>query len=141
MTEMTVLMDGCCSAHPSLLPHAIESGNLVLLESILRHVPDLLEEHLLMCLKLILLNIHKHSMDALITHWAAAAPTSPVVDHDAVRRHLLDLVLLAPKGDVFALGCVAVPALCRVSRVLVLPTLVLTRCISVHAFVQITGRW
>ena len=76
-------------AHPSLLPYAIESGNLVLLESIFKFVPDLLEEHLVAGLKLILLSIRKHSMDTFITTWAAASPETPVLDHDAVRRHLL----------------------------------------------------
>ena len=69
----------------------------VVLESILKHVPDLLEHHLLACLKLILLHIRKQSMDVFITTWAAAAPETPVLDHDAVRRHLLDLVMLAPR--------------------------------------------
>ena len=76
-------------AHTSLLPYAIESGNLVLLESIFKFVPDLLEEHLVAGLKLILLSIRKHSMDTFITTWAAASPETPVLDHDAVRRHLL----------------------------------------------------
>lgn len=79
-------------AHSSLLPYVIESGNLVVLESILKHAPDLLEEDLLACLKLILLNIRKHSMDTFITTWAAASPETPVLDHDAVRRHLVEIL-------------------------------------------------
>jgi hypothetical protein len=47
---------------------------LVLLESILKMVPDLMEEHLVECLKLILLSIRKHSMDSFITMWAGAKP-------------------------------------------------------------------
>jgi len=57
-----------------LLTYALESGNLVLLESILKMVPDLMEEHLVECLKLILLSIRKHSMDSFITMWAGAKP-------------------------------------------------------------------
>lgn len=96
---LCLLQAGCVSlrAQPALVQQAIDAGNLVLLESILKHVPDLLEEHLLACLKLILLSIRKQAMDTFITAWAAASPETPVLDHDAVRRHLLDLVMLAPK--------------------------------------------
>eukprot|EP00960_Hanusia_phi_P011923 347291-Hanusia_phi.AAC.3 len=54
-------------AHPRLIPYAIETGNLLLLEAILRCVHDLSEEDIVKSLKLVLVCIKKSSMDAYVT--------------------------------------------------------------------------
>ena len=65
-----------------MLTYALESGNLVLLESILKMVPDLMEEHLVACLKLILLSIRKPSMDSFITMWAGGDSGKSVCERE-----------------------------------------------------------
>jgi len=80
-----------------MFAYTVEKGDLVLLEAMLKHVRDIPERDLVQALKLVLVDCKRSSMDAFVTHWAAAVPTQAVPDHDAVRRHLLDLILSSPK--------------------------------------------
>jgi hypothetical protein len=94
---LALVQAGCVSARAqeALLPYAIKRSDLVLLEAMLKHVRDIPEDGLVGALRLVLAECSKASMDAFVAHWAAASPPQTVPDHDAVRRHLLDLVLVS----------------------------------------------
>ena len=84
-------------AEPGLFAYAHERCDLSILRGILTYVCDLPEEALVHALELVLDKATKSSLDAFVTACAAEEPNRPVLDHDQVRRDMIDLIMVQPR--------------------------------------------
>ena len=64
-----------------------------MMRAVLAGASDIPEDCLVRCISLVLARASKESLDAFVTACAVEEPERPVLDHDQVRRNLLNLIL------------------------------------------------